>query len=991
LFRVPIRQALEGTSEETLEEIIVTTYRPTTVKVLLTLVLTLGFFDAGPTQAEGITRMEFLGEATLSKTMQGSTAPVGGLSGITYSPFNDLYFVISDDRSEKAPARFYTVAIDLRDGRLNPGDLAVREVTELIGSNDELFAAYSLDPEGIAMARDGSLFISSEGFVDNRIPPFIRAFSSRGVEQRDLPIPRRYRPRRDGGIRHNQGFEALALSADGTTLWSAPENALLQDGPRADLDVPSPARILKFDATRGRLEAEYLYWVDPVLDAPVPSDALRTRGLVELLALGDDSLLALERAYSAGVGHQIVLYRVTIGDADNIIGVSDLDTGNLRAVRKELLFDFAALDRPLDNVEGMTFGPRLPDGRRTLILVSDDNFNPEQANLFFAFAVTDEATTIQGIQGRSHRSPYAGQWATDVGGIVTAVSKPAPKPASTPNEPADSGQQVEIWIQHPRGDGDPASSDGILVVSDGDLPQVQPGDAVRVSGLIEEIGPPGTLPVTRLLAYSVFVQSRGNALPPAVVLGQGGRVVPDRHIDDDGLRGFDPADDTIDFFESLEGMRVAVPDPVVVGPTTRFGGLALLADNGGSSFPRSPRGGVVLTDGSLNPERLLVNTRLAERIEANVGDRLSGSITGVMGYDFGSYSIFATPPLPSVTANGRTADTTTLKGDAEHLTVATYNVLNLDAKDPAAKFQRLARGIVQDLSAPDILALQEIQDDSGPEDDGVVEAQVTLGKLITAIEAAGGPTYAARQINPENNADGGQPGGNIRVAYLFNPQRVLFIDRGTSSPRDAVAVEVQDGGPRLSLSPGRVSPNAPSFAGDSAQGFEGNRKSLAAEVFFQGNQIFLVNNHLKSKRGDDRVFGLRQPPVPSTETQRSAQTALLRTFADQILGAGALSNVIVLGDMNEHEFRAPMTKLTEQRPGRFSLTNLMEWVPVPDRYTYNYLGNSQVLDNVFISPNLVVNASPEVDIVHINSDFSSSESASDHDPVLIRLHLPPKT
>ena len=79
------------------------------------------------------------------------------------------------------------------------------------------------------------------------------------------------------------------------------------------------------------------------------------------------------------------------------------------------------------------------------------------------------------------------------------------------------------------------------------------------------------------------------------------------------------------------------------------------------------------------------------------------------------------------------------------------------------------------------MAVEEVQDNTGDTDDGTVAADVTLTKLTAAITAAGGPSYSWREIDPVNDKDGGEPGGNIRVVFLFNPARVSFVDRGSSS------------------------------------------------------------------------------------------------------------------------------------------------------------------------------------------------------------------
>ena len=936
--------------------------------------------SAPPAEGAGLTRLDFLGSATLpaGTTVDGST--FGGISSLAYYPSADLYFGVSDDQGQYGPIRFYSLKVDLSDGRLSDGDVFVTAMTPLFETPDRPIGRFEADSEGMALAPGGLLYISSEGNVRRGVDPFIRAFSLNGMPEQSLTVPRRYRPRSDGsgGIRHNLGFEGIALSTDTNFLYVVTENALAQDGPQADVAVRSPARMLKFDLARDRVVEEYLVWVDAVSRSPQPAGELRTRGLVEILALDDTTFLGLEREFVRGRGHDIVLYQLSLEGADNVVGRNQIDTANVRPVSKELLFRFSDLNIPLDNLEAMAFGPDLPDGRRTLLVASDDNFSQEQRNLFLAFATDTGRQTPASIQGRGHRSPLAGSFVLGLEGIVTAVER--------------SSEVPRLWFQSQRGDGDDGTSEALLISLAPGQPLPRAGDAVRISGLVQELGREGQLSTTSVRASAVSAISRGVSPPSAVVLGDGGRRIPSASIDQDSLRDYRPDRDAIDFYESLEGMRVEVRDPIVIGPTTTFGTLVVLPDGGSGSSMRTRRGGLALGDGDFNPERVLVDARLLGRApKADVGDRFSGPIVGILGYDRGNFKVLATGSFPRVSPASFPEDITTLAADENHLTIATYNVLNLSPATPAARLSRLAQSIVRNLRSPDILALQEIQDDSGPQDDGVVAATANLGRLVEAIQAAGGPAYSTRQIDPVDGADGGQPGGNIRVAYLFNPDRVIFVDRGEGRALRPVTVQSSAdlGEPRLSLSPGRISPTAAAFQGDPEQGFEGNRKSLAAEIFFQGQRIFLVNNHLKSKRGDDRLFGTSQPPMARTELQRRAQTLLLRRFSDQILAEAPLSNIVILGDMNEQEFRSPMKMLTDNQITPLPLSNLMEWVPVEDRYTFNYLGNSQVLDHILVSPNLVVNGAPQIDIVHVNADFADADAASDHDPVVVRLRIGP--
>lgn len=581
------------------------------------------------------------------------------------------------------------------------------------------------------------------------------------------------------------------------------------------------------------------------------------------------------------------------------------------------------------------------------------------------------AIRIQAIQGSGHRSPLVGQHVNGVAGVVTAVLA--------------SGRAPGFWMQDPGRDGNAATSDAIFVLTTDAPVDVATADNVVVSGEVAELGFDGALTTTQIVKPSVRVVSRGNALPMPVRLGATGRAIPSQHVDDDAFATFDPADDAIDFWESLEGMRVEVHEPIVTGATSSYGDMVVLSDGGRDSEVLGARGGVVLRDGDVNPERIFIEPRLVKNPPvANSGDWLSGDVTGIVDYNYGNFRVLNTAPLPAVIAESQPPEVTALRGDATNLTVATYNVLNLSAASEASRFESLAKSIAVNLGSPDVIGLEEMQDDSGPADDGVVTAVGTFGKLIDAIVTAGGPRYDYRQIDPRNNEDGGQPGGNIRVGVLFNPARVSFVDRNPGGAADATSAEGAGGGVHLTRTPGRIDPANPCFAGGGAGLLaEPTRKSLAAEMRFGGRTLFLLVNHLKSKRGDDATFGAKQPPAYNTEEQRTCQAEIVGAFAKSILDRDPDAALVVLGDMNEHEFRRPMKRLTEVS----GMTNLIERVPVNERYTFSFEGNLQILDHIFVSPSLLRDATPEVDIVHVNVDRADVNAASDHDPVVARLTM----
>lgn len=581
------------------------------------------------------------------------------------------------------------------------------------------------------------------------------------------------------------------------------------------------------------------------------------------------------------------------------------------------------------------------------------------------------AVRIHDIQGRSHTSQLLGQHVDSVPGIVTAV--------------LSTGRAPGFWMQDPKTDRDDTTSEGIFVSTKDAPTDVAVGDSVEVSGDVAEQGFPDALTTTQLTKPAVRIVSRGSALPAPLRIGSNGRAIPSRTVDNDGLRSFDPREDAIDFWESLEGMRVEVRDPLVVGATSGYGDIVVLADGGRGAANLGPRGGIVLRADSVNPGRVMIEPRIVKNPPvANTGDRLAGAITGVVDYNFGNFRLLNTAPLPAVIPSSQPPEVTSLRGDAQHLTIGTYNVLNLSAASDAAKFAAVAKSIAVNLGSPDVIGLEEMQDDSGPADDGVVTATTTFTKLIDAVVAAGGPRYDYRQIDPRNNEDGGQPGGNIRVGVLFNPARVAFVDRNPGGAADSAAIETSGGAVRLTRSPGRIDPTNPCFAGGgSGAASEPTRKSLAAEMRFGDRTFFVIVNHLKSKRGDTPTFGAIQPPAYKTEGQRTCQAEVVGRFAASILTLDPNAAVVVVGDMNEHEFRPPMLRLAEIS----GLTNLIERVPIDDRYTFSFEGNLQILDHAFVSPGPVRNSAPEIDIVHANADLADERAASDHDPVVVRLRM----
>jgi VCBS repeat-containing protein len=636
-----------------------------------------------------------------------------------------------------------------------------------------------------------------------------------------------------------------------------------------------------------------------------------------------------------------------------------------------------------DYVTKSLTGQTIPAGSSTysfdVSVNGDTNFEPNETfyvnvtNVVGATLVDDQGlgainnddvapTLIREIQGASHTSPLVGQSVFGVAGIVTAK--------------VSNG----FYMQDPSPDANDTTSEAIFVFTSS-APTVNVGDAVKVNGNVIEFRPGGSsstnLTITEISAPTVTVNSTGNPLPAATVIGNGGRLQPTTIIEDDATGSvetsgtFDPASDGVDFYESMEAMRVQINNPVVVGPRNNFGEVWVLADEGSNASVRTTRGGIVIRPNDFNPERIQLEDTLAATPMVDVGDHFSTSAVGVLNYDFNNFEVLITSPLTAV-SSGLAREATT-PGGTNQLAVATFNVENLDPGDGAAKFNQLAGLIVNNLKSPDIIAVEEIQDNNGATNDGTVDATITFNTLIAAIQGAGGPAYSFRNIDPVNGQDGGEPGGNIRVGFLFRTDRDLsFVDRPGGTSTSTTTVSEVGGVPVLSASPGRIDPTNAAF--------NASRKPLVGEFTYHGQTLFVIANHFNSKGGDQPLFGRFQPPTLSSEAQRVQQAQIVNNFVDSILAIDANANVVIAGDLNDFEFSTPVNTLEGG-----VLNTLMETLPQNERYSYVFDGNSQSLDHILISNNLFNNASFEYDVIHVNAEFA--DQASDHDPQVVRLTI----
>ncbi len=368
----------------------------------------------------GAPTLSYLGQQIVPSGTVYAGTTVGGLSGIDRVATSGRYLAIADDRSALQPARFYELELDLSKftRSASPGFDGVRftAVTTILRPDGTPFPLNTVDPESLRLnPATGALLWSNEGqrATAGLQNPTVREMSAGGAHVRDFAVPARYQPAGsvagtapgDSGIRNNLAFESLTLSIDGRTLYTATENALVQDGPASTTANGSPSRILSFDLASGTAGAEWVYEVAPVLLSPSPAGGFATNGLVELLAVGDREFIAVERSFAVGAatpgvgpnglptGNTIRLFHVDVRGATDVSGLASLVGQTYVPVAKTLLADLSDFRHDdgsplaLDNIEGITLGP-VVNGLPTLILVSDNNFGATQFTQFVALQVT---------------------------------------------------------------------------------------------------------------------------------------------------------------------------------------------------------------------------------------------------------------------------------------------------------------------------------------------------------------------------------------------------------------------------------------------------------------------------------------------------------------------------------------------------------------------------------------------------------------------------
>ncbi len=567
-----------------------------------------------------------------------------------------------------------------------------------------------------------------------------------------------------------------------------------------------------------------------------------------------------------------------------------------------------------------------------------------------------EVANIGEIQGESHQSPLVGREVIVNNVVVTKTDR--------------SG----FYVQDKVSDNNPKTSDALYVAS---KDKVKTGDLLKVQGTVKEgyleeyavrsgqtfKAPVGSLTVTQIINATITKLGVA-ALPDAVEFSE---KIPKDVVDKTPTK-YDPENEALDYFESLEGMRVNINKPKILGPQYKGDIYVLPGNYNGQKLNNI--GGVNLRPGVQNTETIAIE--VGKNVVAKAKDYFNEDITGVFTYRYKTYRIDPYK-VPKVQDGGLKREVSKIYPAEDKLTIASYNIENFSANSkgrdetPEEKVDKIAKSFINEVHSPDIITLIEVQDNNGGVNDGTVEGVKSGEKLADRIKSFGGPEYKYTEVAPIDGKDGGKPGSNIRVAYLYNPNRVTLIGKDKGGSEEAA--RFVDG--HLEKNPARIDPTNINF--------EKVRKSLAAEFDFKGERIVVIANHLKSKLGDDAVYGSNQPAVENTKAQRVEEAKLLNAFVREGLRQNPNLKFVLTGDFNDFEFSDTVKTIVGNE-----LVNLMAEHEAGDRYSYFYRGSNQSLDNILVSKNIKdrVLFSP----VHINASFMEEHGrASDHDPVVVQI------
>ncbi|TFK74772.1 DNase I-like protein [Pluteus cervinus] len=605
---------------------------------------------------------------------------------------------------------------------------------------------------------------------------------------------------------------------------------------------------------------------------------------------------------------------------------------------------------------------------------------------FSSFVGVAISVSVADVQGPAFQSPLVGQSVKNVTGIVTAKTSNGFYIRGDPSQDARVSSSLNIF----------SSSASVLG-------KVSVGDLVSLDGKVQEYRSTAAYLMATEIGSptNIVVHSSNNVVQP-IVLGKD-RSPPTQHLSqlDVGGDGFlsvpnnssriDATNSTLqpdkyglDFWESLESELVTIPGPTALGFANNYDEFWVYGD-----WPvtgKNARGSLTITIGpdglpDANPETVMIGKALDNSTNPDVALGMTlTDITGIVAYQFGFFYVLPLTAPTVVSTPDFTVPPSTLvsaaQADSCILTFGDYNIENM--APTSAHLPLVAGHIATLLNTPDIMFVQEVQDNSGPTNDGVVSSNTTLTNIVNAIASVSNIQYSFLVIDPVDGADGGEPGGNIRQAYLYRPDK-LSPKKGipAGGSLDAVDVTGSNDLATLTFNPGRIDPSNTAWSN--------SRKPLAAQwSTASGYDLFTVNVHLGSKGGSSSTQGDLRPPVNADVDKRTNQINLVANFVQSVLSIDKNANILVAGDFNEFTQTRTAYKNIEA-----ALTDIDIAAGIPDveRYTYVFDQNTEELDHAFISSAL---ASREVEFQHVHVNTwapTLAKRVSDHDPSVGRIRV----
>ena len=349
-----------------------------------------------------ISQIKLIGEYDVPYNFLFNGTTVGGLSGIDYDSAKGVYYLISDDRSAINAARYYTAKVFFNEKKID--SVVFIYVTTLLQANGKSYPnskqdpSHTPDPEALrynpithqmTWTSEGERIVRGKDTVLEN--PAITIMSPGGKYLDTFPLPANLLMHAtENGPRQNGVLEGMSFANHFKTLYVNVEEPLYEDGPRADIMANNAwIRIFQFDVASKKNTAQYAYQLDPVAYPSTPADAFKVNGIPDILSIGNNRLLVLERSFSTGrLPCTIKIFLTDLNGASDIknnISLKELPAA--KPATKKLLLNMDALGMYIDNVEGITFGPNLPNGHRTLLLVADNNFSVFEKTQFFLFEV----------------------------------------------------------------------------------------------------------------------------------------------------------------------------------------------------------------------------------------------------------------------------------------------------------------------------------------------------------------------------------------------------------------------------------------------------------------------------------------------------------------------------------------------------------------------------------------------------------------------------